>query len=324
MFVCLLIYLLLFSSLFRFLFIFLSDVFSSGIWSSLSSRRDPSLQESAYKLSSTVLVAKAPGTIDSYRRAFARWKEFATAKEEIEAFPAKTEHVALYLQHLLDSTQSYSVVDSAIYAIQWAHNLAGLPSPVDAPIIHDISKAAKKMNGVHVVNRKQAVTADMIGTFVSASNLSNFLELSNVCIFVLAFEGFFRINEVLHIKYIPRLRLSSVPELSLILSEVTEHVFQNNGHLLRDLNQPWLQPQYLEEFPNAIHQKGAALDNCWGFVDGTVGPISRPGENQRVMYNRHKRVHAIKFQSVVSPNGLIANLYGPVSKFIFSRIEFGT
>ena len=154
----------------------------------------------AYKLPSPVLVSIAPGTIDSYRRAFARWKEFAAAKEEIEAFPAKTEHVALYLQHLLDSTQSHCVVDSAIYAIQWAHNSAGLPSPVDIAIIHDISKAAKKMNGVRVVNRKQAVTADMIGTLFSVSNLSNLLELRNVCIFVLAFAGFFRINEVLHIK----------------------------------------------------------------------------------------------------------------------------
>ena len=194
---CLVIYLLLFSSLFLFLFIFLSGVFRSGVWSSLSSCRDPSLEELAYKLPSTVLVSKAPGSIDSYRRAFARWKELAAAKDEIEAFPAKTQHVALYLQHLLDSTQSHSVVDSAIYAIHWAHNLAGLPSPVDIPIIHDISKAAKKMNGARVVNRKQAVTADMIGTLVSASNLSNLLELRNVCIFVLAFAGFFRINEVL-------------------------------------------------------------------------------------------------------------------------------
>ena len=117
---------------------------------------------------------KAPGTIDSYRRAFARWKEFATAKEDIEAFPAKTEHAALYLQHLLNSTHSHSVVDSAVYAIQWAYSLSGLPSPVDIPIIYDISKAAKKMNGARVVNRKPAVTADMIGTLVSASNLSNF------------------------------------------------------------------------------------------------------------------------------------------------------
>ncbi|XP_068726335.1 integrase/recombinase xerD homolog [Montipora capricornis] len=57
------------------------------------------------------------------------------------------------------------------------------------------------MNGAHVVNRKQAVTAEMIGTLVNASNLSNLLELRNVCTFVLAFAGFFRINEVLHIKY---------------------------------------------------------------------------------------------------------------------------
>ena len=28
--------------------------------------------------------------------------------------------------------------------------------------------------------------------------------------------------------------------------------------------------------------------------------------------NEHKRVHAIKYQSVVAPNGLVANLYGPV------------
>ena len=49
-----------------------------------------------------------------------------------------------------------------------------------------------------MVNRKQAVTADMIGSLVSASNLSNLFELRNVCIFVRAFVGFFRINEVLH------------------------------------------------------------------------------------------------------------------------------
>ena len=106
----------------------------------------------------------------------------------------------------------------------------------------------------------------------------------------------------------------SVPEISLILAEVTDHIYRTNGHLLQDLNQPWLEPQQLESFARAIHQRGAALSNCWGFVDGTVRPICRPGEHQRIMYNGHKRVHGIKFQSVVAPNGLIANLYGPVGK----------
>ena len=34
--------------------------------------------------------------------------------------------------------------------------------------------------------------------------------------------------------------------------------------------------------------------------------------NQGIVYSGHKRVHGIKFQSVITPNGLIANLLGPV------------
>ena len=78
------------------------------------------------------------------------------------------------------------------------------------------------------------------------------------------------------------------------------------------MNQQWLSPANFQVFADAVHDKGAPLENCWGFVDETVRPICRPGENQRILYNGHKKVHAIKFQSVVTPNGLIANLYGPV------------
>ena len=41
-------------------------------------------------------------------------------------------------------------------------------------------------------------------------------------------------------------------------------------------------------------------------------PDSANSKNQRVLYNGHKKVHAIKFQSVAVPNCLVANLYGPV------------
>jgi hypothetical protein len=47
-------------------------------------------------------------------------------------------------------------------------------------------------------------------------------------------------------------------------------------------------------------------------VLGTVRPNCRPRVHQEAIYNGHKRVHALKFQSVVLPNGLIGNLYGPV------------
>ena len=89
-------------------------------------------------------------------------------------------------------------------------------------------------------------------------------------------------------------------------------------HIVRRIiqwNHDLLNPTSLEEYTYAVSRKGAPLDNCFGFVDGTVRPITQPGENQRVLYNGHKRVHAIKFQSVALPNGLIANMFGLVSKY---------
>ena len=68
----------------------------------------------------------------------------------------------------------------------------------------------------------------------------------------------------------------------------------------------------LQLYADAIHNKGAALDNCWGFIHGTVRPIYQPKENQRMVYNGHKRVHALRLQSIFTPNGIIANLFGPV------------
>ena len=44
---------------------------------------------------------------------------------------------------------------------------------------------------------------------------------------------------------------------------------------------------------------------------GTLRPICRPGINQRELYSGHKRIHGIKFQSIVFPNGIIGNLRGP-------------
>ena len=38
-----------------------------------------------------------------------------------------------------------------------------------------------------------------------------------------------------------------------------------------------------------VSNKGAALDNCWGFIDKTERPVWRLGSNQCVLYNGHKR-----------------------------------
>lgn len=113
----------------------------------------------------------------------------------------------------------------------------------------------------------------------------------------------------------------SVPELSMISNHVTNFIYELHGHRVSQWNHELLQPDNLQLYANAIAQKGAALPNCFGFVDGTVRPICRPGKNQRFVYNGHKRVHSLKFQSVALPNGMIANLFGPIGKTL-AHIEF--
>lgn len=44
-----------------------------------------------------------------------------------------------------------------------------------------------------------------------------------------------------------------------------------------------------------------------------LGLFVAPGKC-RAVYNGHKRVHGLKFQSVALPNGLTANLFGPVQR----------
>ena len=41
-------------------------------------------------------------------------------------------------------------------------------------------------------------------------------------------------------------------------------------------------------------------------------PICRPQQNQKLVFNGHKRLHGLKFQNIVIPNGLISHLYGPI------------
>ena len=98
----------------------------------------------------------------------------------------------------------------------------------------------------------------------------------------------------------------------MISNAVLDFLLNNWGHLLTTFQQNWVLQQHLEHFAKMVYHKGTPLDRCWGFVDGIVRTISRPGMHQRVLYNDHKKYHALRFQPVVAPNNLIANLYGPV------------
>ena len=66
----------------------------------------------------------------------------------------------------------------------------------------------------------------------------------------------------------------------------------------------------LQQYEMAISSRGCS--GIWGFIDGTVRPIARPKKNQEDYYSGHKGYHGIKYQGIVTPDGLISSLYGPM------------
>lgn len=99
--------------------------------------------------------------------------------------------------------------------------------------------------------------------------------------------------------------------VSRVTRTLASYIYHRWLYLLR-FDSHRLSAAQLKSYADAVHLKGAPLSTCWGFIDGTLRPIARPVWNQRVVYNGWKRIHALKFHAVVTPDGIISHLYGPV------------
>ena len=111
-----------------------------------------------------------------------------------------------------------------------------------------------------------------------------------------------------------------VPVLSLVTNQMVDYIYSHHGNRVLQWNHEVLSPANLQSYVDAITGIGAPLPNCFGFIDRTVRAICQPGEHQQIVYNGHKRIHALRFQSIALPNGLIENLYGPVGELQKSKI----
>ncbi|CAB1102246.1 unnamed protein product [Ectocarpus sp. CCAP 1310/34] len=89
-----------------------------------------------------------------------------------------------------------------------------------------------------------------------------------------------------------------------------EAIYERWGHLVEHLQVDAILPK-IDTFCEAIHAKGAPLPRCCFFLDGTIRKIARPVRWQRIYYNGWKCVHALKYQAVDSPDGIIRQLWGP-------------
>lgn len=102
-------------------------------------------------------------------------------------------------------------------------------------------------------------------------------------------------------------------QLSEMFWEGLEHLWDRYGHLTSSAIYSAFMRAHASRYARVVEENSNCLDNVVGFIDGTVIGVSRPkiNEQQRVLYNGHKRKHALKFQAVTSPDGLLLHACGP-------------
>jgi hypothetical protein len=118
-----------------------------------------------------------------------------------------------------------------------------------------------------------------------------------------------RLNDLIR-----RLRLNwSASKLSQLFNTCVRFLQDRWNDIVKFDSRVFLDGALLRTFADAIHAKGFPLRDCCGFIDGTTIGIARPGgqENQRAFYNGHKRQHIVRWQGVVTPDGMIVSFFGP-------------
>ena len=111
-------------------------------------------------ISKQLKTYKTDKTNKAYFSAFQRWKRFIEEHGHC-ALPAIPVHIALYITHLIEQGSTVHPVNSAIYAIKWAHQLTGFDDPTQNSFILSLQEAAKR-TAYRKVHKKEPVTTDML------------------------------------------------------------------------------------------------------------------------------------------------------------------
>ncbi|KAJ3509517.1 hypothetical protein NLJ89_g5189 [Agrocybe chaxingu] len=99
--------------------------------------------------------------------------------------------------------------------------------------------------------------------------------------------------------------------ISEIVNELSYWIEERWRHLLDFDFEGILSQENMEKYAEAIYMAGAPLDSIWAFLDCTIRVMCRPSRHQRQAYSGYKKRHALKYQALKLPNGLIGHLYGP-------------
>ena len=103
-------------------------------------------------------------------------------------------------------------------------------------------------------------------------------------------------------------------ELSEIALHMVREIWKEHRWRLRLKKSTDFVLSRMDWYVAAVQKKTGVTLPVWAFIDGTARRIGRPdNEHQQACCSGHKRMHAIKFQGLTTPDGIVVDWYGPVA-----------
>ena len=150
------------------------------------------------KMAGYLVNSRSDNTNIKYMSYYNKWKLFITSKGA-PAIPASPIHVALYLTELIDKRTSSSVISATLYSIKWAHGLKNLPDPTTNTFVTNLLESAKRTLTKPTVRKEPILSESLITLCNKYSDSTDVYILRDMCMIVLAFNGFLRFDELIHL-----------------------------------------------------------------------------------------------------------------------------
>ena len=158
---------------------------------------NPELKKLAFNLDEILKKARADNTLGKYETYFNKWSKWCSQFEEVSPFPGESRHFVLFLLSLIQSSETYAVIESTWYAVKHFHNIASQPDPTRSQLADYVLDAAKRLC-CRPKRKKQPITPEhirMIHNFINKDGLT-LLHQRNFTMILLCFSGFLRYEEV--------------------------------------------------------------------------------------------------------------------------------
>ena len=168
------------------------------MWSDLIHVQDPSLCLLANKLSEVALGSRADNTTATYLNGFRRWRSWVSRFPEISVLPATPAYVSLYLLSVLQASASPAPVQTALYSIRWAHDLAGFESPTSHTLPQKVLESARRRLS-HQKSKKFPMSTEILLKFFHSLD-GSLVDTRFMAMELLAYAGFLRLDELSNLR----------------------------------------------------------------------------------------------------------------------------